>query len=415
MHQSIQEIAALLSEKNKSQKILSHVAFDSRKVKPGTLFFALKGEKVDGHSFLEEVARQGALAAVVSRTYQGPNFGMELIPADDVRQALQHLARVAIQKKPPLVIGVTGTVGKTTAKEFIAGILSERFRVGKSVGSQNSQVSLPLTVLNWEGKDEILVLEMGMSEKGELSRLVTISPPDLAVLTKVSLAHSEFFDDLEGIAAAKCELFTSSKLGHAFINRDAKEFKAVKQVKGPITWFEAATIPAPFQEPQLLENLGAAVAIARHLGMTEEEIERGAQKLKPFTHRGERIEKKGVLFIDDAYNASPVAMKAALRSMPKGKKQIALLGGMKELGAYEEVSHREVAECALPLLDELLCVGKECQVMVDLFKKEGKRATLFETKEEATAHLKEMMEEGDVCLLKGSNSFQLWTVLKDID
>lgn len=410
MHKSTEDIGQFFREKK-----IAHVAFDSRKVKQGTLFFALTGEKVDGHTFLEEVARQGAVAAVVSKDYQGADFGMELFPVEDVRKALQSLARDIFQEKRPFVIGVTGTVGKTTAKEFIAGILSEKFRVGKSMGSQNSQVSLPLTVLNWEGKDEILVLEMGMSEKGELSRLTEIASPDLGVLTKVSLAHSEFFEDIEGIAEAKCELFTSKRMKEAFINRDAKDFKAVQKLKMPITWFEAATIPSPFTEPQLLENLGAAVAIARHLGMSEEEIERGAQKLKPFTHRGERIEKKGVLFIDDAYNASPVAMKAALKSMPQGKKRIALLGGMKELGAYEEESHREVGKCALPLLDELLCVGKECQVMVDLFKKEGKRATLFETKEEAAAHLKTIMEEGDVVLLKGSNSFQLWTTLEDLD
>lgn len=411
----MQKISGEIWEFFGGQGEVSHVAFDSRKVKSGTLFFALKGEKVDGHTFLEEVAQQGAVGAVVSKEYQGGDFGMKLFPVEDVREALQSLAQEVFRKNPPLVIGVTGTVGKTTAKEFIARILSEKFRVGKSIGSQNSQVSLPLTVLNWEGVDEILVLEMGMSEKGELARLVEIAPPDLGVLTKVSLAHSEFFDDLEGIAEAKCELFRSKKLKHAFIHREAKDFKGVKEIRGPITWFEAATIPSPFTEPQLLENLGAAVAVARHLGMSEEEIKRGAQKLKPFTHRGEKIEKKGVLFIDDTYNASPVAVKAALKSMPQGKRRIALLGGMRELGAYTEESHREVGKCALPLLDELLCIGKECQVMVDQFKTKGKRATLFETKKEAAAHLKKVMEKGDVILLKGANSLQLWTILEDLD
>lgn len=412
---SIREVGHFFGKTTSRETIISHVAFDSRKVKPDSLFFALRGEKVDGHMFLEEVANKGAIAAVVAKDYLGPDFGMELIGVDNVRNALQDLAREVFQKNPPLVIGVTGTVGKTTAKEFIAGILSEKFRVGKSEGSQNSQVSLPLIILNWEGDDEILVLEMGMSEKGELSRLVSIAPPDFGVLTKISLAHSQFFKDIEGIAEAKCELFTSKKMKHAFINKDAKNYQAVLDLKVPITWFEKAMIPSPLSSSQLLENLGAAVSIARHLGMSEEEIMRGAQKLKPFTHRGERIEKKGVLFIDDTYNASPVAMEAALKSIPEGKKRIALLGGMKELGAYEEESHRAIGECALPILDELLCVGKECQIMVDLFKKKGKRATLFETKEKAAAHLKKIMQEGDVVLLKGSNSFQLWTILEDID
>jgi|JI10StandDraft_1071094.scaffolds.fasta_scaffold04744_1 UDP-N-acetylmuramoyl-tripeptide--D-alanyl-D-alanine ligase len=415
MRRTIREIAQFLGKESVNKKEIFHFAFDSRKVKPGTFFFALKGEKVDGHTFLEEVASKGGLGAVVSKDYQGPHFGMELFPVENVRKALQHLARDLFKQRPPLVIGVTGTVGKTTTKEFIAGILSEKFRVSKSIGSENSQVSLPLTILNWEGEDEILVLEMGMSQKKELAQLVQMAPPDLGVLTKVSLAHAAFFDDLEDIAKAKCELFESKKLKHAFINREASEFKAVQKVKGPITWFEKATIQSPFTEAPFLENLGAAVSIARHLGMSDGEIEKGAQKLRPFTHRGEKVQKKGVLFIDDAYNASPIAMKGALKSLPEGRRRIGFLGAMKELGIYEEESHKEVGEYALPLLDELLCLGKECQVMVDLFQKKGKRATLFETKKEATAHLKKIMKEGDVVLLKGSNSFQLWTVLEEID
>lgn len=414
MNKTIREIAQFFDHLLTCNEVITHVAFDSRNVKIGSLFFALSGEKVDGHHFLEEVAKKGAVAAVVSSAYQGPNFGMDLIPVLDVKQALQDLAREVFKEKTPLVIGVTGTVGKTTAKEFIAGVLSEKFRVAKNPGSMNSQVGLPLTVLNWDGKDEILVLEMGMSEKGEITRLTEIAPPQLGVLTKLSLVHSAFFDGIEGIAEAKCELFKSSQIRHAFLNCDTAEFEAVQSIDTEKTWFEKCTLKAPFTEPQLLENLGAAVAIARHLGMAEEEIIRGIQKLKPFDHRGEKIEKKGVLFIDDSYNASPVASKAAFRSMPAGKKRFAIFGAMKELGAFEEVSHREVAECAFPIIDELLCVGKECQPMVDFFKQKGKPAMLFEAKERAAKHLKEIMNEGDVVLIKGSNSFKLWTILEGI-
>lgn len=414
MRKSISKIAEFLGSLANRDGIVTHAAFDSREVKEGTLFFALVGEKVDGHQFLQEVAEKGGVAAVVSKEYSGPNFGMELIPVSDVRKALQDLAREVFKGRNPLVIGVTGTVGKTTAKEFIAGVLSEKFQVAKNPGSMNSQVGLPLTILNWKGNDEIFVLEMGMSEKGELSRLVEITPPELCVLTKISLAHSAFFNDLEGIAEAKCELFKSEKIKHAFLNQDTAEFKAVQKIQAPKTWFGECTMKAPFSEPQLLENLGAAVSIARYLGMTREQILEGIQKLKPFKHRMEKIEKKGVLFIDDSYNASPLAAKAALKSMPEGKKRLALFGAMKELGAFEKESHIEVAECAFPIIDELLCVGKECQPMVDLFKKQGKSAKLFGSKEEATKHLKEIMEVGDVVLIKGSNSFKLWTVLEEI-
>lgn len=414
MKKTIRQISQFFGFLSNLERMVTHVAFDSRQVREGTLFFALTGEKVDGHRFLEEVAIKGAIAAVVSQGYSGPGFGMELIPVSDVKKALQSLAREVFKDKNPLVIGVTGTVGKTTAKEFIADVLSEKFRVAKNPGSMNSQVGLPLTILNWEGNDEILVLEMGMSQKGELSRLIEIAPPDLCVLTKISLAHSAFFNDLEGLAEAKCELFQSKKIKQAFLNQDTARFKAVQTIQSPKTWFSECTLKAPFSEPQLLENLGAAVSIAKYLGMNEEEILRGIQKLKPFKHRGEKIEKKGVLFIDDSYNASPVAAKAAFKSMPEGKKRLALFGAMKELGAFEKESHLEVAECAFPIIDELLCVGKECQPMVDLFKKKGKSAKLFASKEEATKHLKDIMEAGDVVLIKGSNSFKLWTVLEEI-
>ncbi|MDN3509297.1 MAG: UDP-N-acetylmuramoyl-tripeptide--D-alanyl-D-alanine ligase [Candidatus Neptunochlamydia sp.] len=414
MKKSVSEIAEFFGSLSNREGIVAHTAFDSRQVREGTLFFALTGEKVDGHQFLEEVARKGAIAAIVSKKYSGPSFGMELIPVSDVRKALQSLAREIFKDKNPLVIGVTGTVGKTTAKEFIAGVLSERFRVAKNPGSMNSQVGVPLTILSWEGNDEILVLEMGMSEEGELSRLIEIAPPELCVLTKISLAHSVFFNDLNGIVEAKCELFKSKKIKHAFLNQDTAGFKAVQEIQSPKTWFGECTLQAPFSESQLLENLGAAVSIARYLGMTEEEILKGIQKLKPFKRRGEKIEKNGVLFIDDSYNSSPVAAKAAFKSMPEGKNRFALFGAMKELGPFEKESHLEVAEYAFPIIDALLCVGKECQPMVDFFKRKGKLAKLFASKEEATKHLKDIMEGGDVVLLKGSNSFKLWTVLEEI-
>ena len=157
------------------EEIVVHVSFDSRMVQKGTLFFALTGEKVDGHSFLEEVASKGAIAAIVSESYRGSNYGLVLIFVPDVKKALQDLAEHVFREKSPLVIGVTGTVGKTTTKEFLAGLLGKKFRVMKTPGSMNSQVGLPLTVLNWEGQEEIVILEMGMSEKGEIKRLVEIA------------------------------------------------------------------------------------------------------------------------------------------------------------------------------------------------------------------------------------------------
>ena len=422
MRKKLKEIGTFFGRRIKRDEVVVHASFDSRNVQKGTLFFALTGEAVDGHNYLEEVAKKGAIAAVVSSGYQGGDFGLVLIPVPDVKRALQDLAQEVFREKSPLVIGVTGTVGKTTTKEFLATLLAEKFRVMKSPGSLNSQVGLPLTVLNWEGQEEIFVLEMGMSEKGEMSRLVQIAPPHLGVLTKVSLAHSAFFSGIEEIAEAKCELFESEKIERGFFHLETKAFQAVRLLNVAKTWFDCDDpkadvtlneVTAPFEERHLQENFLAAVSVAIHLGMSREEIEEGAKKLSTFDHRFQKVKKGGALFVDDSYNASPIAMKAALSSIPKGKRRIGFLGAMKELGDFEASSHQEVAEHALPLLDYLICIGEECGPMVEVFEKGGKPVEHFKEKEGAVKRLKEVVSEGDVVLLKGSNSFKLWATLEE--
>ncbi|WP_194846779.1 UDP-N-acetylmuramoyl-tripeptide--D-alanyl-D-alanine ligase [Candidatus Neptunochlamydia vexilliferae] len=409
MRKSVKEIAAILESNSTSMEEVVQTAIDSGEVEKDSLFFALKGERVDGHQFLEEVAKKGGVAAVVSKAYQGKDFGLELIRVDDVNRALHFLAKEMFKETKGTVIGVTGTVGKTTTKEFLATVLGERFRVMKSEASLNSQVGLPLTILNGDLSAEVIVLEMGMSEKGELKRLVDIVHPHIGILTKLTLVHG---NPLEEIAEEKCQLFTSKRMERAFLNEQTASFEPVQNLTIPKEWFDKA--PGPFTESHLLEAVGAAVAIARYLGMTEKEIERGVQKLKPFDHRFEKIEKKGALFIDDSYNASPEAVKTALSNLPKGKRRIALLGAMKELGPFEVNSHREVAEHALPLVDHLLCVGKECLPMVDVFEKGGKPVELFHEKAEVASRLKELVQKEDVVLIKGSNSLKLWTLLEGV-
>lgn len=418
MQRTLAAFAPLLGYRSHATRLISSVAVHSREVEKNSLFFALSGKRTDGHYYLGEVAARGALGAVVSSYYRGNSHGLELFYVEDVLKALQECARRFLAERAPHIIGVTGTVGKTTTKEFLATLLSERYSVAKTPSSCNSQVGLPLTLLNRDETAEMLVLEMGMSASKELARLAQIAPPHIGVLTRISLAHAAFFSSLEEIAAAKCELFHSKRMERGFFPLEAERFPAVASLTIPKSWFDKEgafpSIPSPFSAPHLSHNFHAACAVASHLGLTEEELKRGAQKLRPFNHRFQQVEKRGVCFIDDSYNSSPAAVTAALTALPKGKRVIALLGEMQELGAFSEKAHLDVAQVALSRVDQLLCLGSLCVPMVELFHSQGKAAQLFNTKKEALEWLQRELQEEDVVLIKGANSLRLWTLLEEL-
>lgn len=436
LKKDLKSIASCLGISIHSTKRPTLAAFDSRNVEVGSLFFALEGENHDGHDFLQEVAQKGAMAAVVSKKYLGSSFGLILLPVEDVRAALQHLASVIHCENPCYVLSVTGTVGKTTTKEFIAELLKKKYRVAKPIGSANSQVSLPLMLINQTDDVDMLILEMGMSFPGEIARLIEIAPPDFGVLTKVSLVHSENFEDLEAIARAKMEMFESEKMGSTLFNLETMDFCAVQQSKLKKTFYsledphadyalkreeghviviekgiKSPPLKVSFKASHLLENFLCAVAVARMHELTWGEIQRASKTLNPYLHRFQIVERCGIKFVDDSYNASVVSVKAALDNLPAGKKTIALLGSMKELGKFSDQCHEEVARHALPLVDELLCIGDETEPMVKVFKEAGKRVEKVATRGEAKKKIDSLAKEGDVVLIKGSNSLQLWKIL----
>ena len=206
---SLSKIGKILNQSTTDTLVLSHYTIDSRNVQAGSLFFALKGARSDGHDYLEEVARSGAYAAVVDKDYAGPSYGMQLFIVDDVVDSLQEIARVMVQEKNFRVIGVTGSVGKTTTKEMIFHLLSKKFKVHANKRSFNSQRMLPITILEARGDEEFLILEMSMTEKGHINNLTSIAKPEIAVLTEVTYAHSENFDNLDQIAEAKSEIINN--------------------------------------------------------------------------------------------------------------------------------------------------------------------------------------------------------------
>jgi UDP-N-acetylmuramoyl-tripeptide--D-alanyl-D-alanine ligase len=416
---------------------------NSHEVVAGDLFFALKGEKVDGHTYLKEVAEKGAIGAVVSKDYRGEEFSLNLIRVDHVLSSLQGLAKTVHGRRSVRVIGVTGSVGKTTTKEFIATLLEGKFQVGKTPGNANSQVGIPLAILNSEGNEEVFVMEMGMSMPHEIEKLIDIAPPEISIITKIALAHAAFFPDgLEGIAAAKAEILSHPTTRLAILNHQVALFPSLQQVnclkmtfgleedgKGSdfvlcresVNFYVKEkgerTLPfaLPFTASHLCENFIGAAAVARALGMGWSEIIAQVQKLTVYKRRFERVEKEGITFINDSYNANSTSMKAALSNLPipaAGKKRIAVLGAMKELGAYTEQSHYEVAIIALSYVDYLLCLGEECITMVDLFQKAGRPVEHFLEFDSIKTRVFELAEKGDVVLLKGSNSKKLWQILE---
>jgi UDP-N-acetylmuramoyl-tripeptide--D-alanyl-D-alanine ligase len=419
-------------------EIASSVAFngvsvDSRLHKPGNLFFALQGEKTDGHHYLADIAAKGALAAVVHYNYTGPNHGLTLVRVQDPLLSLQNLAAHRIQKSKSRIIAITGSVGKTTTKDFITTLLKEKFTVASSPGNSNSQIGLPLTICNHTtGNEEIVVLEMGMTHPGNISQLIAIAPPECAVITTVALVHACNFESVEEIARTKAEILLHPKTKMAIIHRDISNYSELEQMGSclkksfsydhPLADYiinlkELDFSSFPIEGKHYQTNFLAAVACARYFGLSFEEIASGMRKLKLPELRGQQIEKGEILFINDAYNAAPISVKAALQNIPSpknGGRKIAVLADMLELGKFSESSHREVGQVALNFVDLMFCYGAECRHLLDCWQNAGRPVHWFSSRQEAVHALKKNLRAGDVVLVKGSRSTQISKIVDEL-
>ncbi len=413
---SLRKIAGWLGQACERHLPIASFAIDSREVQKGSLFFALAGERVDGHEYLEEVARKGAFGAVVSKGYQGPDFGLNLLYVEDVLWALHEIARKALLERKTKIIGITGSMGKTTTKEFLYEILRQKFRVGKTLGNRNTQRTLPLAILDANGDEDYLILEMSMTEKGNIRKLVEMAPPEIVVITPIVACHAKNFQSVEGIAEAKAEIFTA-RAEFAAIHEKAARFEAIQEgcTCENVIYPTDLEFQSPFVESHVNENVSAAVEVAKYLGLTLHEIELVSKRLKPFEHRFEKKVYRGITFIDDTYNANAASMVAALQNIPKpkeGKKTVAVLGSMGELGKYSHSSHTEVAQEALTKVDVLFVIGEEARPMVEIFEKNKKLVQFFTSYEELKESLHKTAEDGDVVLVKGSNYHKLWKVIE---
>ncbi len=387
--------------------LVTGFAIDSRKVVPGDLFFALPGARVHGFEFAKEAAQRGAVG-IVSERSEPTSLPKIFVPS--VLQALQDLARTLLSQRASRVLAITGSLGKTTTKGFLYALLHEQFKVFASPLSYNSQATLPLSILMANGDEDFLILEMGMSQKGEIANLVSIAPPHIALITTVAVQHADNFSDgLEGIARAKAEIFSSPKTRLGWYHREmpfAELAASVGSCMKRSFSLETDRLPLslPFSMPAHRHNFLAARSVASSLGLTDEQIEQRAAHLTLPPMRMETVEKEGVLFVNDAYNANPDSMRAALESMPSpasGGKKIAVLGDMNALGAYSRQEHEFVKKLALASTDRVFFLGERWG-----------SSDVFSSLSEMECALHHEVQAGDVVLLKGARVHGLEKILE---
>jgi UDP-N-acetylmuramoyl-tripeptide--D-alanyl-D-alanine ligase len=437
-------IAHRLEKDHTSASLVQGIAIDSRQVKPGDLFFALRGNRSNGHDFLEKAASMGAVGAVVDEAYRGNSYGLSLMSVPDVLEALQRLGRKSLQKRRSKVIAITGSLGKTTTKDWVATLLDGYYHVFASPLSYNSQVTVPLSILMADETEDILILEMGMSEPGQIENLVSIAPPDIALITTVALQHTSHFPEgVSAVAAEKGAIFAHPKTALGILNRDMPYFdptfrkgccpkKSFSMLSDDADYFlqiieggirvdakGEGSYEIPLNLPKFhYPNFLAAVAVVREMQLPWSIIQQMAPYLRLPQRRFERVEKERILFINDTYNANPDSMIAALENLPKpslGGKTIAVLSEMDDLGVFSEKSHAAVAQRALLVADVLFCLGDRCKIMHSIWKEQKGTVKFFETRHELEKALKQIAEPGDVVLLKGARSYALEEILENYE
>ncbi|MBU4330840.1 MAG: UDP-N-acetylmuramoyl-tripeptide--D-alanyl-D-alanine ligase [Acidobacteria bacterium] len=426
-------------------------SIDTRTIQPDELFFAIVSAR-DGHDFVQTAAIKGALGAVVSRKIAPPTSDFALIQVHNTLLALQDLARGVRRDSAAQVVGITGSIGKTTTRAFAASLLSLRYRVLQSEGNLNNHLGVPLMLLRLNPTHEVAVLELAMSRAGEIARLTQIVEPDIAVVTNVYPVHLEFFRSIEEIAAAKMEILKEMKTGGiAVLNGDDPRVEAMShQARGPVIRFglsDACDIRAadvqptperglrcllryggleepvnlPFVYTSYLSNFLAACAVGYALGLELSAVLETAPTLLPLSNRGRMYSLKcGLILVDDSYNSSPAALDSALRSLGgfQAPRKIAVLGDMLELGEngarFHEEAGRTTAETGWDMLVTVGPLARHIAGGAVNAGLPGKQVLSFETAEEAGPHIQSLLKEGDLILVKGSRGVKLETIVEII-
>lgn len=425
--------------------VITGVSKDTRCVNQGDLFLAIRGERFDGHDFVCRAASLGAAAALVE--YEVEDCPIPQLVVEDTVKALGEIACGYRTRLHPRLVGITGSVGKTTTKEMIAHVLGAHFLTHKTAGNYNNNIGMPLTLLELRKEHEAAVIEMGTNHFGEISYLSEIAKPDLAVITAIAEAHLEYLESKEGVLRAKCEILDGmsrdavlicdgdnpylwslkEKLDRPLVfcgvDREEADFVGVPIEMTPSSCrFSVKGLTGEFVIRtgglHNLRNALLAIAVGKHYGLSDDEIRVG---LAAFTNVGERQNRvmiRGVEVISDCYNANPASMRAALEVLSMGAcngKRFAVLGDMLELGESAESAHHEIGTIAARCADQLYCVGGYAEQMEAGARAGGmelEQIHRFATVNELAFALKAVVRERDVVLIKASNGMKLTEVLE---
>lgn len=426
------------------------VETDSRAVHAGDLFVALPGERTDGHRFIPGALGAGAAGCLTQKVPEEPIPGKFYLQVPDTMAAIGQVARAYKAKFPIPVIGLTGSVGKTTTKDMVASVLGQKYRVLKTEGNFNNELGLPLTLFRLTREHEICVLEMGMNHFGEISYLVHLAPPDVAVITNIGDAHIENLGSREGILQAKREIFeTMTSEGLAVLNGDdpllrplagqllprtvlcgedhQPPYEALSvhslgargvecTIKTPQATFPV-TIPAP--GAHMIYPALMACAIGERFGLTPQQLRQGIEAFVPTKMRMNVLHQGDITILDDGYNANPQSMRAALEilSQTEGTYRAAVLGDMFELGDLGPELHRSIGEWAADLgnIDGLLAVGDLAWNIYDAAREKGMAGALY-AKDRTIAKeiLPNFIRPGAVILVKASRGMAFEEITREI-
>lgn len=426
----------------------SGVTTDSRTIKGGEMFFALKGENFDGNEYALKALDAGAAYAVVDEGTPVSQIRDErIVPVGNTLKALKELAAfhrnsVTVDGKRLTVIGLTGTNGKTTTKELIRSVLSVKYNVTATEGNLNNEIGVPLSVLKINDETQLAVIEMGASHPGDISSLVEVSQPDFGIITNVGKGHLLGFGSLEGVRKTKGELYDyiSRTGGSVFLNEDLSYLREMAQERGienvipyGVKYDGASVLPMTADCPCLsmkiplnctsslslhthlvgaynADNVMTSIAVGRHFGVPVDEALKAIESYIPANSRSQMQKTESNTLIVDAYNANPVSMKAALRSLDAlvAEHKIAMLGDMLELGADSVAEHKAIVYCVSEMnLDKVFLVGEEFRKALDSCGNECERISWFADSASLAEHLSKERLSGCTVLIKGSRGVRM--------